>query len=139
MNIYSAPYIPRFKGHTKQENNIPSENDFIKTLKSGKPIDFTVRNSENNKTLFQIIVENDYKKLISYMLVNKFDFSNVISLLNDDEMNALDDAKSLEMRLLLKTIKKLSSSNIKPKQDSLIAGNDAKIIATKQFMTKPVM
>lgn len=139
MNIYNAPYIPRFKGNTKQENNIPSENDFIKTLKSGKPIDFTVRNSENNKTLFQIIVENDYKKLISYMLVNKFDFSNVISLLNDDEMNALNDAKSLEMRLLLKTIKKLSSSNIKPKQDSLIAGNDAKIIATKQFMTKPVM
>ena len=48
---------------------------FLKTLKSGQKIDFSMTSKETGESLFQTVVDENYTKLLSYMVVNKIDLT----------------------------------------------------------------
>ena len=133
MQVYSATYAPRFKADTANKITLPTQEEFLKTLKSGQKIDFTMTNKENGESLFQIIVNENYTKLLSYMVVNKTDLKNVINKLNKEGVTPLDSTKNPEMRILLKYAGALPTSDVTNTQVVQNIGEDAKVVAAKSY------
>ena len=139
MQICSIVSVPIFKANALNDTTFPTQEEFLKTIKSGQKIDFTMINKETGDSLFQKLVNENYTKLLSYMIVNKIDLTNVINKLNREGVTPLDSTRNLEMRILLKSAGALPTSDVLKSQVMQNIGENAKVVAAKSYMTQPVM
>ena len=138
MYINQVVLSPQFKAAKKTVHEFPTEAELFRTLRLGQTIPIESINPQSKETLFHYLVAKNYEKLIELMVAANYDFSKVINQPNTKGSYPLDDAVSDKMKNLLKRLGGVSliiQTDVPPLKKT----EDARVFATKTYMTQPVM
>lgn len=142
MYISKVGYFTNFRAGVPDES-IPSEAEFLQKVRCGEELPLSKVNKETGDTLFHTIVKRDYKSLVVYLYSRNIDFSKVLNAQNNAGLRPIDVAKSAEMELWLKRLEarnNMNSAQAAPNPAPNPApADDAKIVATQQYMREPVL
>lgn len=139
MYISNIANSPRFRATAIKDSSIPTEEEFIKILRSGATLPLSRVNEESGNTLFHSIVKANYTKLLSYMYARGINFDDVINVANKEGLSPLDEAQSKEMQIILKRLGGKTLKYSTETTNTATMNNDAKVVAARQYMTTPVI
>ena len=143
MHKYITPNSPKLFYNTlsfkAQDMDFPQEKELLDSARKGQLTPNSV--NKNKDSLFQLIVQNDYKTLVNYLTAKPGMRSEIINFAPNGK-TPLDYAVSEEMKNLLRQRGGKYAAELgifqQPEVPKPREAEDAKVIASKVYMSEPI-
>ena len=143
MHKYITPNSPKLFYNTlsfkAQDMDFPQEKELLDSARKGQLTPNSV--NKNKDSLFQLIVQNDYKTLVNYLTAKPGMRSEIINFAPNGK-TPLDYAVSEEMKNLLRQRGGKYAAELgifqQPEVPKPREAEDAKVIAAKVYMSEPI-